>query len=78
MSEVAKIEGHVRYSSFKKTIKVMRMPTESLDDLKAQLNTYFEYLGENQYRHHLFSQMPCIDLREDKDEHAWKTVSYMP
>jgi len=56
----------------------MRMPTESLDDLKAQLNTYFEYLGENQYRHHLFSQMPCIDLREDKDEHAWKTVSYMP
>ena len=47
MSEVAKIEGWVRYSAFKKTIKVMITPTDSLDDLKAQLNTYFEHLGEN-------------------------------
>ena len=30
------------------------------------------------YTHHLFGQMPCIDLREDRDEYAWKTVSYMP
>jgi len=44
--------------------------TDSLDDLKAKLNTYFEHLGENQYTRHLFAQMPCIDLREDKDEHA--------
>ena len=51
---------------------------DSLDDLKAQLNTYYEYLGENQYTHHLFAQMPCIDLGEDKDEHAWKTTSNMP
>jgi len=70
MSEVAKIEGRVMYSSFKKTIKVIITPTETLDDLKAQLNTYFEYLGENQLTRHLFAQMPCIDLREDKDEHA--------
>jgi len=71
------IEGRVRYSAFKKTIKVMITPTGSLDDLKAQANTYFEHLGENQYTRHLFAQMPCIDLREDKDEHAWKTLSYM-
>jgi len=46
MFEVAKIEGRVRYSAFKKTIKVMITPTDSLDDLKAQVNTYFEHLGE--------------------------------
>jgi len=78
MSWVAKIEGHVRYSSLKKTVKVMITPTNSLDDLKTQLNTYFEHLGENQYICHLFVQMPCIDLGEDRDEHAWKTTSYMP
>jgi len=78
MPEVAKIEDCVRYSAFKKTIKVMITPTNSLDDLKAQLNTYFEHLGENQYTRHLFGQMPCIDLGEDRDEYAWKTASYMP
>lgn len=78
MSEVAQIEGQVRYSAFKKTVKVMITPTDSLDNLKAQLNTYFEHLGENQYTRHLFGQMPCIDLGEDRDEYAWKTASYMP
>jgi len=78
MSRVSKIEGRVRYSAFKKTIKVMITPTDSLDDLKAQVNTYFEHLDENQYACHLFAQMPCIDLREDKDEHAWKMASYVP
>jgi len=77
MSEVAKIEG-VRYSSFKKTIKVMITLTDTIDDLKAQLKTYFEYLGENQYARHLFAQIPCIDLGEDKDEHVWKTAGYVP
>ncbi|KEH17978.1 hypothetical protein MTR_8g409320 [Medicago truncatula] len=78
MSEVAKIEGRVRYFAFKKTIKVMITPMDSLDDLKAQLDTYFEHLGENQYIRHLFGQMSCIDLGEDRDEYAWKTASYMP
>jgi hypothetical protein len=78
MSEIAKFEGHVRYSAFKKTIKVMITPTNSLDDLKAQLNTYFEHLGEIQYTRHMFGQMSCIDLGEDRDEYAWKTASYMP
>jgi hypothetical protein len=64
MSEVAKTEGHVRYSSLKKKVKVMITPTDSLDDLKAQLNTYFEHFGENQYTCHLFGQMPCIDLEK--------------
>jgi len=77
MSGVAKIEGRVRYSAFKKTIKVMITPIDSLDDLKAQLNTYFEHLGENQYTRHLFGQMSCIDLGEYRDEYAWKTASYM-
>jgi len=62
MFEVAKIEGRVRYSSLEKTVKVMIMPTDSLNDLKAQFNTYFEHLGENQYTRHLFGQMSCIDL----------------
>jgi len=71
MSEVAKIEGRVRYSGFKKTVKVMITPIDFLDDLKTQLNTYFEHLGENQYTRHLFGQMPCIDLGEDRDEYTW-------
>ncbi|AES61994.1 hypothetical protein MTR_1g092520 [Medicago truncatula] len=75
MSEVAQIEGRVRYSAFKKTVKVMITPTDSLDNLKAQLNTYFEHLGENQYTRHLFGQMSCIDLGEDRDEYAWKTAN---
>jgi len=78
MSEVAKIEGRVRYSAFKKTIKVMITSTDSLDDLKAQLNTYFEHLDENQYTRHLFGQMSCIDLGEDREEYAWKMASYVP
>jgi len=56
----------------------MITPTDSLDDLKTQLNIYFEHIGENQYTRHLFGQMPCIDLREDEDEYAWKTTNYMP
>ncbi len=67
MSEVAQIEGRVRHSSFKKTINVMITPTDTIDDLKAQLNIYFEYLGENQYTRHIFAHMPCIDLGADKD-----------
>ena len=78
MSEVAKIEGRVRSSAFKKTVKVMITSTDHLDDLKAQLNTYFEHLGEKQYTRHLFGQMPCIDQGEDRDQYAWKTASYMP
>ena len=78
MSEVARIEGRVRYCAFKKTVKVMITPTDSIDDLKTQLNTYFEHLGENQYTRHLFGQMPCIDIGEDRDEFKWKTASYMP
>jgi len=42
MFEAAKIEGRVRYSSFKKIIKVMITLTDTIDDLKAQLNTYFD------------------------------------
>jgi len=61
MSEVAKIEGRVRYSAFKKTIKVTITPADSLDDLKAQANTYFEHLGENQYTCHLFAQLPRVE-----------------
>ncbi|RHN54117.1 hypothetical protein MtrunA17_Chr5g0403221 [Medicago truncatula] len=78
MSEVAQIEGRVRYSAFKKTVKVMITPTDSLENLKAQLNTYFEHLGENQYTRHLFGQMSCIDLGVDRDEYTWKMASYMP
>jgi len=53
----------------------MITPTNTINDLKTQLNTYFEYLGENQYTRHIFAQMPCMDLRADKDEDMWKTTS---
>ena len=81
MSEVAKIEGRVRYSAFKKTTKVMITLTDSLDDLKAQVNTYFDHIGETQYTRHLFAQMPCIDhlgVDKHKDEDMFKTASYVP
>jgi len=44
----------------------------------GQLNTYFEYLGENQYTCHIFAQTPCMDLGADKDEDMWKTAIYVP
>lgn len=44
MSEVAQIEGRVRYSTFKKAIKVMLTLIDTINDLKAELNKYFEYL----------------------------------
>jgi len=56
----------------------MITPNDTIDDLKAQLNKYFEYLGENQYPRHIFAQMPCIDLGADKDEDMWKTTIYVP
>jgi len=56
MSEVAQIEDLVMYSSFEKTIKIMITPTDTIDDLKTQLNTYFEYLGEKSiYMSHICS-----------------------
>ena len=73
MPEVAKIEGRVRYSSFKKTVKVIITPTDSLDDLKAQhkLTLIFSILVKiNIHVTYL--------LMENKDEYAWKTASYMP
>jgi len=78
MYEVAKIEGRVRYSSFKKTIKLLITSTDTIDDLKAQFNTYFEYLGENQYTRYIFAHMPCMDLGADKDEDMWKIAIYVP
>ncbi|KEH28968.1 hypothetical protein MTR_4g019650 [Medicago truncatula] len=80
MSEVAKIKDRVRYSAFKKTIKVMITPTDSLDDLKAHINAYFEHLGETQYTRPLFAQMPCIDhlgVDKHKDEDMFKTTCYV-
>ena len=55
-----KIEGRVRCTAFKKTIKVMITLDDSLDDLKSQVNAYFVHLGENQYTRHLSAQMHCI------------------
>jgi len=62
----------------KKPLQFMIRPTNSLDDLKAQLNAYFVHIGENQRTRHLFGQMPCIDLGEDRDEYTWKMASYIP
>jgi len=50
-------------------------------DLKAQVNTYFEHIGETQYTRHLFVQMPCIDhlrINKHKDEDMFKMATYVP
>jgi hypothetical protein len=76
MSQNAQIEGHVRYSAFKKTINVFLTPTDTLDDLKTQLNKYFVFHGEDHSTSHVFVHVPCVDLGADKDEDMWKTVCY--
>ncbi|KEH31801.1 hypothetical protein MTR_4g105210 [Medicago truncatula] len=76
MSQDAQIEAHVRYSAFKKTIKVFLTPN-AVDELKTQHNKYFVYLGENHTRSHVFVHVPCVDLGTYKDEDMWKTV-YFP
>ncbi|AES97143.1 hypothetical protein MtrunA17_Chr5g0419781 [Medicago truncatula] len=79
MSEDAQVEveAHVRYSAFMKTIKVFLTPTNKLDELKTQLDRYFSHLGENQRASHVFVQVSCVSLGEDKDEDNWKTI-YFP
>jgi len=47
MSQNAHIEGHVWYSPFKKTVKVFLTLTDTMDDLKTQLNKYFVHHGED-------------------------------
>ena len=68
MSQNAQIEGHVRYFAFKKTIKVFLTSTDTMDNLKAQLNKYFVYYDENHTTSHVFVQVPYVDLGADKDE----------
>jgi len=74
MSQNAEIEGHVRYSAFKKTIKIVLTSTDTMDDLKTQINKYFEYHGEDHTTSHVFVQEPCVDLGVDKDKDMWKTL----
>jgi len=76
MSQNAQIEGRGIYSAFRKTIKVFLTPTDTLDDLKTQLNKYFVFRGEDHNTSHVFVQVPCVDLGADKDEDIWKTVYY--
>jgi len=66
----------VTSSAFKKTIKVFLTPTDTLDDLKTQLNKYFVFRGEDHSASHVFVQQPHYDLGADKDEDLWKTVYY--
>ena len=61
----------------KKKIKVFLTPTDKLDELKAQLNIYFIYIGENQRTYHVVVHVLCVDLGEDKEEDVWKTM-YFP
>jgi hypothetical protein len=72
----AQIEGHVTYSAFKETIKVFLTMTDTLDDLKTQLNQYFVFHGEDHSTSHVFVQVPCVDPRTNKDEDMWKTIYY--
>jgi hypothetical protein len=76
MSQNAQIEGRVTYSAFKKTIKVFLTPTDTLDDLKTQLNKYFVFRGEYHSRTYVFVQQPHYDLGADKKEDMWKTNYY--
>jgi len=48
MSTEGKVEAHVQYEAFKRTIKIFLTPTIKLDELKTQFNKYFVYICENQ------------------------------
>jgi len=78
MSENAQVEveAHVWYSVTNKTIKVFLTHTCKLDELKAQLNWYFVHICENQITSHVFVQVSCVNLGEDKDEDSCKTVYF--
>jgi len=52
------------------------IPTNHFDELKAQLIKYFVHIDQNIATSHVFVQVPCKDMREDKDEDLWKTVYY--
>jgi len=75
MPQNAQIEGHVTYSAFKKTIKVFLTPTDTLDDLKTQLNKYFVFRGEHQSTSHVFVQQPHYDLGAGEED-MWKMIYY--
>lgn len=57
--------------------KTFLTPTDTMDELKTQFNKYFIYLGESHFTCHVFVQMSCVNLREDKYKDMWKTV-YFP
>jgi len=65
----------VTYSAFKKTIKAFLTPTDTLDDLKTQLNKYFMFCGEDQSTSHVFVQQPHYDLGAGEED-MWKTIYY--
>jgi len=75
MSQNAQIEGHVTYSAFKKTIKVFLIQTDTLDDLKTQLNKCFVFHGEDHSTLYVFVHQPHYDLGEGEED-MWKTVYY--
>jgi hypothetical protein len=74
ISQDAQIEAHVRYSDFKKTIKVFLTPTNTMVELKTQLRKYFIYVGENHTTYHVFEQVQCVNIVVDKNEDMWKTI----
>ena len=76
MSQNVQIEGHVTYYAFKKTIKVFLTLTDTLDDLKMQLNKYFVFRGEDHSTSHVFVQQPHYDFNAGEED-MWKTI-YSP
>ena len=47
-----------------------------MDEVKTQLNKYFVYLAENHTTSHVFVDVPCEYLGEDKDEDTLKMIYY--
>jgi hypothetical protein len=67
MSQNAKIEARVDTPLSIRQLKFFLTPTDTMDELKSQINKCFVYLGENHTTSHVFVQVPCVDLRADKD-----------
>ena len=74
MSQDEKVETHVWYEAFKRTMKIFSTPINKLDEVKAKLNKHFVHLGEKQTCH-VIVQLPCIYLGADNDN--WENV-YLP
>jgi len=69
-----KVMRHIPLS--RRRLRFFLTLTDSLDDLKIQLNKYLVFRGEDHSTSHVFVQQLHYDLGAEKDEDMWNTVYY--